>query len=353
MKILYIALQHEYGDPQKGFSYAYYNGYDALVHMNNGQHQVIFFPYDAIMADVGRDAMNRRLLETVEREKPDLCFFSLFNDEMKKETIKSITDSGTTTFNWFADDTWRFHNFTKHYAPLFAWVSTDVKSALKNYKKIGYNNVVVGCWGCNQRIFKPLPAEKAYDVTFVGQAYGPRIKLVNALKKAGIAIECFGSGWPNGRVSQERMIEIFSQSRINLNFSERRGISVKSLARIFFRKRNGKIVFNSPLAWADHARSVVAELQNEIKGRNFEIPGCAGFMITGDAPYLEDYYVPGKEVVIYKNTADLIAKIRHYLAHPAERDRIARAGYERTMQDHTYEKIFNRIFALMFHGKSL
>ena len=349
MKILYIALKYEYGDVEKGFSYAYYNGYQSLIAMNNKEHQVIFFPYDELLASVGRDNMNQMLLEKVAEEKPDLCFFSLFTDEIKQETIQQLTDSGkTVTFNWFADDKWRFHNYTKYWAPLFSWVSTDQKSALKEYKKIGYDNVVVGCWGCNQNIFKPLPLEKIYDVTFVGKVYGVRRKLVEKLKKAGIKIECFGSGWPNGRVSQEKMVEIFSQSKINLNFTEKRALSAKSVARIFFSKKDGKIVFNIPTQWLGNLRSLLDELQNEIKGRNFEIPGCDAFMITGDAQNLEDYYVPDKEIVVYKNSKDLISKINDYLAHPKKREAIAHAGYKRTMQEYTYEKIFNKIFNLIF-----
>ena len=46
----------------------------------------------------------------------------------------------------------------------------------------------------------------------------------------------------------------------------------------------------------------------------------------------------------YRSTDDLIEKIRYYLAHPEERERIARAGYERTMREHTAEKRFGAIF---------
>ena len=42
----------------------------------------------------------------------------------------------------------------------------------------------------------------------------------------------------------------------------------------------------------------------------------------------------------YRNTDDLIEKIRYYLAHDAERGQIAEAGYRRTLAEHTYEKRF-------------
>ena len=41
---------------------------------------------------------------------------------------------------------------------------------------------------------------------------------------------------------------------------------------------------------------------------------------------------------------DLIEKVRYYLTHEDERAAIARAGYERTMRDHTYARRFSEIF---------
>ena len=40
----------------------------------------------------------------------------------------------------------------------------------------------------------------------------------------------------------------------------------------------------------------------------------------------------------------MIDKIKYYLEHNEEREAIARAGYERTLREHTYEKRFNEIF---------
>ncbi|PIR26825.1 MAG: hypothetical protein COV41_00565, partial [Candidatus Brennerbacteria bacterium CG11_big_fil_rev_8_21_14_0_20_43_10] len=68
---------------------------------------------------------------------------------------------------------------------------------------------------------------------------------------------------------------------------------------------------------------------------------------TGDADNLRDYYVDGKEIVIFKDTADMIEKIKYYLAHDKEREAIAQAGYERTIREHTYEQRFREIFKIM------
>ena len=84
---------------------------------------------------------------------------------------------------------------------------------------------------------------------------------------------------------------------------------------------------------------------DQIKARNFEVPGCGGFLLSGQAENLADYYVDGQEIVIFKNLRDLIDKIRYYLEHDEERARIAEAGYERTFREHTYEHRFREFFA--------
>lgn len=64
--------------------------------------------------------------------------------------------------------------------------------------------------------------------------------------------------------------------------------------------------------------------------RMFEATGCGALLLTEEAPNLAELFRPGEEVVAYADTDDLIAKIRHYLAHPEEASRIAAAGQGRT-----------------------
>ncbi len=348
MKILFIACKYDYGKPELGFSFEYFNLYDALVKMDNKNNEVVYFPFDEIASQVGIEKMNERLLEVVEKEKPQLCLFFLFVEQIKKETVKKITEKGFLTMNWFADDLWRFYNFSRYWAPYFNWVSTDQPCRLKDYYKIGYKNVVIGGWACNHNIYKPLNLPKIYDVTFVGQPHGNRKKIVAQIKKAGIKIECFGRGWPNGKVSQKEMVKIFSQSKINLNFSKCSGrLTPRYFAQIFLRKEDRKIRLNNPKYWVPNLKSVLARRQKEIKGRIFEIPGCRGFLLTDYAPGLEKYYEIGKEIECFYDIKDLIEKIKYYLEHEEEREKIAFNGYKRTFRDHTYEKRFNEIFKII------
>jgi glycosyltransferase involved in cell wall biosynthesis len=70
--------------------------------------------------------------------------------------------------------------------------------------------------------------------------------------------------------------------------------------------------------------------------RLFEATGVGALLITESAPNLPELFEPGTEVVTYADEGELAAQLRHYLAHPDERQAIAAAGQRRTLADHTY-----------------
>ena len=347
MKVLYVGEKYDYGKSERGFSYEYFNVYGALTKMNNAANEVICFPVDEMTIKEGREKMNEELLKIVFKEKPKLIFFFNGGKAIKKEVIKEIAQkSGAITFNWFSDDHWKFDKYSKYWAPLYHWIATtDYKSVLKYYE-IGYKNVILSQWACNHFLYKPLDLPKIYDVTFVGAAHGNRKKIVQKVKEAGIDIKCWGSGWPTGRVSQEEMLRIFSQSKINLNFTKSSGVLWKELASIFFyRDFNRSIGLNNPKECLDNLKSFFPSMwSKQIKGRVFEIPGCYGFLLTEYANHLEDYYKIGEDIDCFKNIPELIKKIKYYLINDKKRQTIADMGYAKTMKDHTFERRFNKIF---------
>lgn len=323
MRILYVAMKYDYGRPEQGLSFEHTNFFGALDRMG---HEIFYFDFLSLEQELGREKMNQRLLEVADEFQADLLFCCLFQENFGFETFRKISDSGKTiTFNWFTDDHWRFDNFSNRWAPAFNFVATTAASALPKYAAMGYKTVLKTQWACNHLEYRPLQLPLDIDVSFVGLAHGIRPKLVEQIRKAGIKITTRGKGWPEGRIGQEEMIALFNRSRINLNFSNA-SKKPSLLKRIF--------------------KGAKAQVQ-QIKGRNFEIPGCGGFLMTDAAENLEQYFVPGKEIVIYENTNDLIEKTRYYLAHEEERAAVARAGYERTIREHTYEKRFNDLFAQM------
>jgi len=347
-RILFIGMKYDYGNVQRGLSFEEIN---FLGTLNNMQDIIVSsFPYDIIMREKGRKEMNEYLKKFVLDWKPDVCFFFLHTDEIQEETIRWITEkSGSQTINWFADDHWRFQNFSRHWAPLFHWSVTTDSQAVEKYYRIGYKNVIKSQWAFNHHLYKPYPVPLEYDVTFVGQVHSDRKAIVNKVQRAGVDIRCWGSGWENGRLSQEEMIKLFSRSRINLNFTQGSFVfNWKTLAKVFFKRRvDNTLSLNTPREMLESTAVLFSSPSSQIKGRNFEIPGSGGFLLTSEADNLREYFEPGKEIVIFTDADDLIDKIRYYLSHETERENIRSAGYQRSLRDHTFEKRFLDIFQTM------
>ena len=348
-KLLYIGMKYDYGIPARGECYEYLNLFGTLEKMP--EIHATHFPYDKILREVGKTAMNQRLRETVRNEKPDICFFVLFTDEFEKETIRSITDhSGATTLSWFADDHWRFETFSKFWAPFFHWNITTDASSVERYRQIGCPNVILSQWGFNHHLPAPASDGYRYDVTFVGQVHSSRRRIVQQLAEQNISVNCWGKGWENGRIGTADMAKIFAESRINLNFTASSNtFTVKRFAKIIFSRRcDSTFHLNSPRRAADEIQTLFQHRRPQIKGRNFEIPGHGGFLLTGYAEHLEDYYAPEKDIAVFRTPQELAEKIAFYLSHHEERERIRESGHRRTRKEHTYEKRLQKIFQTVF-----
>jgi spore maturation protein CgeB len=337
MRILFAALRHDYGIASRGLSFEYYNFYEPLVKLG---HDVTYFDLGQGSPGSGAGSADSAFMSAVEGNRPDLVFTFLFGDELSPTAIGQVTARGIPTLNWFADDHWRFEEFTSRYAPNFAWVATTAQSALPKYAALGVTNVIKTQWAAAQHLYRPTNRPLRYGVTFVGQVYGERRGVIEGLRASGLPVRAWGTGWGvrrwhrvaarlpvvsgvggrrllakvqgGTRCDQMQMIEIFGTSRINLNLAD---------------------------------SSQQAEAQ--IKGRTFEVPACGGFLLTGWAQDLEQYYEPDREMAVFYDAADLHEKTRYYLSHESDRARIAHAGYVRTVADHTYQRRFSEIFTRM------
>lgn len=85
------------------------------------------------------------------------------------------------------------------------------------------------------------------------------------------------------------------------------------------------------------ARIIVSDsVKEDINMRTFEALACKRLLITKWIPTLEELLQDGKHLVTYKSIDEAVDKVRFYLAHPEERNRIAEAGYNEVLAKHTY-----------------
>jgi len=276
---------------------------------------VLFGPRDNYLL-YGKRGMNKRFLDLVEKEKFDMIFMEPMHTEFYPKTLIKIREiSNAKVIGMFSDDSWRFEEYTKYYAPFFdVIISVLCKSALKKYEREGIKNVVMSYGGLNPEFFKPINLKKKYDVAFIGNAGKERAELISYLHVHGIKVDVWGRGWErykgiegHGYISPDKLVETVNQCKINLNFSFAGNNTV------------------------------------QIKGRPFEFGACKAFILSQQFQDYRDYFNED-ELVMFKDAEDMINKIKHYLVNDKEREEIAERMYNRIINEYSLDSELDIIF---------
>lgn len=81
--------------------------------------------------------------------------------------------------------------------------------------------------------------------------------------------------------------------------------------------------------------------------RLFEATGVGTMLMTDWKVNLHEMFEPGKEVVTYRSPEECAQLIQYYLGHDEEREAIARAGQQRTLQEHTFYNRMEELITLL------
>ena len=314
-------------------------------------HDVIEFAYDLTATFAHLDTAHHLQKAFIEKNRPVLSaellrqiraahsakpldmFFSYFYDAcITPEVVDEIKSMGIVTVNWFCNSSYQLR-LVREIAPHYDWFLFPEKFRIKDYIAIGANPLY--CQeAANPAIYKPYNAAKDLDVSFVGQAYGDRPSIIQTMRSAGVNVTVFGPGWNHhsniipasaygGVLSDEDMVKVYSRSKVNVGFST-----------------------------CGETQSLPQRIL-QIRLRDFEIPMSGGFYMVEYMEDLEEFFKIGTEIVCYRGTDDLIEKVKYYLAHESERERIRKAGYERAQSDHTWQKRLAAAFAVIAQNDRL
>jgi spore maturation protein CgeB len=354
MKVLFVGFKYDYGLKSRGESLELRAFYPAILNNSTECHSFWLeehgFPNDI-------NSLQNSLINFADNVQPDLIFFVLMKDEIKAKTI-SYLSSRYKTLNWFCDDQWRFESFTKQIAPCFSYCVTVDKYCIPQYNKIGINPIL-SQWAA----FDYLPGlnfefeNYNADISFIGSKNLTREWVIGELAKRKVFVNCYGAGWKQGKISYEDMKLIFLKSKINLNLSNSVPKEIGFL--LFILKRVFSIVLNpfGPISekidFLKHLKSIIFSHKQieQIKARNFEIPGFGGFQISKFALQLEDYFENGKEIVLFSDIDELTQLIRFYLENDRLRQVIRSNGYFKSANQSYSDRIsliFNAIRSLKY-----
>jgi len=328
-KILYCSLKWDYAEPDRGLSYEALN----LEHgmrgcAEDGLFDLKVFHIDDERIKLGQAQADINLLNIIYQYKPTILFHTSFDDnwDIDPKTLLLCQEKGIKTVLWNCDASWRFQDFIFPRRDRYTHFITTHNVTVPWFDQYGMR-VIKSQWGGSSLYTKYTHNLSLklyeYDVSFVGQKHGIRQQLVEALNNAGIKVHLFGNYWDghpdnHGFISFDEMIDVFNKSKINLNFS-------------------------NPF----HVNTMP-----QIKGRHFEIPQCGGFQLATPADDIESYFVPDKEIVLSDSVIGLVEKIRYYLGHDDEREKIAEAGFKRMMDEHQWKNRFEHILKEIDNGSA-
>lgn len=200
------------------------------------------------------------------------------------------------------DDEFKFDWISSSYSTIADLVITSDYVSVNRYRQSGVNAV-----------FLPIPVrmrpsndnKSKHEISFVGRLAkdkGSRndYREYLDLPEHNLNISWFTSSKPEEYLTTEEMYSVFSNSKINLNFT---GITTY-----------GK------------GTNVLFERIRTIKLRPFEVMAAGGFCLTEYSIGLSKCFQDGEGIVYFRNKKELLNKIKYYLKHPNEAKRIAIAG---------------------------
>jgi len=272
-------------------------------------NSVIRFEIGGSYCNDGVIQTNKRIVELVREHSPKYVIWPTMTYEILEETFQEIRKSGAYVIGWFFDDECRFDDYSRWWIPYMDYIFTADKASVLRYKELGAKAFHLPVTG-EPDDFNPLSGNVSYNVSFVGsKLVADREDLVKKLCNDGVSISTFGKGWDNGFVSNDEMVQIFSNSKINICFTKS-----------------------------------YASTRNQLKGKIFDITMCGGFLLCEYVEGIEDFFEIGKEIVCFKNYAEALEKIQYYLINDKERELIAKAGKNKATRDLAQHKLLGKVF---------
>ena len=89
------------------------------------------------------------------------------------------------------------------------------------------------------------------------------------------------------------------------------------------------------------------QMKGAVNQRIFDAPAAGGFVLTDWREQMEALFEPGREVISFREPGEVGDLVRYYLAHPAEREQVARAARRRVLAHHTWDHRVEEIVRVM------
>lgn len=268
--------------------------------------------------------INQNLLRLVQREKPDAVFVYR-GTHIFPATVRAIRESGCIVIGYNNDDPfspkyprWLWRHFMAA-IPEYDMVLAYRQHNLDELRAAGAKRVgLLRSWYMPERNCPvQLNAEEqqrfACDVVFVGHYENDgRKELLEKIVQQGWRLKLFGPGYDwDPVIKQSPELSQFVPVKLVWGDDYNKALCGAKIALCFFSKLN----------------------RDTYTRRCFEIPATGTMMLSEHSEDLESLFRVGKEIELFSNEEEMLAKISYYLSHDSERQAMARAGLLRVQQD--------------------
>ncbi len=237
---------------------------------------------------------------------------------IRPDTIRSARRAcpGLVVVSCSVDDMGNPENQSRHYlrcVPLYDLHVTTKEPNVNELRARGARQVMRVDNGYDPTVHRPVELTDGdrgrfgADVAFVGGHERERAACLVRLARAGVSVRVWGNRWHRLR---ERPVGLRVEERPVFADDYARVLCASRINLAFLRKVN----------------------RDTQTTRSVEIPACGGFMLAERTDDHQRLFEEDREAAFFDSEEELSHKIRHYLAHDAERSAIARRGRERCLR---------------------
>ncbi len=265
---------------------------------------------------------NRTLRDALKSRPPDLVWIEK-GTMIRPSTLRHVktTDPRLPVVSYSDDDMFLDHNRTRAYVKGLGFYDCVFTTKAPNrdaheLPALGARRVVVVDKAFDAHQHHPVEVgerdreELGGDVGFIGTYERDRAQSLLFLAQNGVRVRVWGNGWeslgeghPNLRIEGRAVVNTEADLRYT------RAICATRINLGFLRKLN----------------------RDRHTDRSVEIPACAGFLLAERSEEHVRLFAEDREAVFFATPDELLAKVRHYLAHETERAAIAEAGRRRCL----------------------
>lgn len=315
----------------------------------------------AKVKDLCTEGILRAFSTAHKRRAFDLAFCLLNNIVIHPPALQQLADQ-VLTVNY----TTNYHQFhlveeiAKH-VTLSTYISLPAKSA---FDAMGVRSFWMPM-AASPELYRPS-ARKERFAAFVGTAYGERPYYVWRLLQRGTDINVYGPAWqrrgPFGRFLRnfgEPILYILGNTEQRLRFIGRneRRLIIERVNEAYPDRIHGTLSDSDMLKTLATSHAVINLAESRfnhdylnprvLRGcnfRDFEVPMAGSCLFTQHSLEIEHFYEPGTEAVIFHDDVELADQLAFYQRDLSALEKIAAAGHRRALQEHTWEKRFQKLF---------